>query len=408
VNRTVFVSLAILCLLSVSSVTGLIRVVKADGGTIYIKADGSIDPTTAPVNTLDNVTYVLVDNISEGITVQRSNIVIDGNGYTLTPASGNNCAFNLTSVNNVTITNATLTTLPYSVTLYDQNIPGFLLVNTNDSEIISNNIAGRPFWDNAFLHAISLTSCFSNNVSSNGVAWTTDGIGLFSSDNNVVFNNHLEHGVFDGIGLYSSNNNTLNSNYLTSFSMYYGAGGSVRGSIELSSSNNNNLIGNNVTGNGQGINLESSHNNVLIANSITGNIGVAAGGVIDPPWGFGIRIVSSSDNTIYHNDFIGNVVNQGSWFWTNPNVPNNVETDGSTNTWDNGYPSGGNYWSDHNGINAPYVINANNTDHYPLMVPYTIPEFPSFLILPLFLIATLAVIIYKRNSVVRAMPQRRH
>jgi hypothetical protein len=55
----------------------------------------------------------------------------------------------------------------------------------------------------------------------------------------------------------------------------------------------------------------------------------------------------------------------------------------STNTWDNGYPSGGNYWSNYrttypNAVendssaiwNTPYVINVNNTDRYPLMAPF--------------------------------------
>jgi hypothetical protein len=58
------------------------------------------------------------------------------------------------------------------------------------------------------------------------------------------------------------------------------------------------------------------------------------------------------------------------------------------NKWDNGYPSGGNYWSDYNGTDlysgpyqnvtgsdgigdTPYVIDANNTDHYPLMGAFT-------------------------------------
>jgi hypothetical protein len=57
---------------------------------------------------------------------------------------------------------------------------------------------------------------------------------------------------------------------------------------------------------------------------------------------------------------------------------------GVPNVWDNGYPSGGNYWSDYNGTDLysgpyqnvtgsdgigdkPYVIYANNTDDYPLM-----------------------------------------
>ena len=40
---------------------------------------------------------------------------------------------------------------------------------------------------------------------------------------------------------------------------------------------------------------------------------------------------------------------------------------------------------------APYEIDADNIDHYPI-----VPEFPSFLILPLFMIATLlAVIVYR-------------
>jgi hypothetical protein len=73
----------------------------------------------------------------------------------------------------------------------------------------------------------------------------------------------------------------------------------------------------------------------------------------------------------------------------------------------------GNYWSDYltkypnatqidnsSVWNTPYVIDANNTDYYPLVAPYAVvPEFPSSLILPLFLIATLlAVIICKKKG----------
>jgi parallel beta-helix repeat protein len=107
----------------------------------------------------------------------------------------------------------------------------------------------------------------------------------------------------------------------------------------------------------------------------------------------GIMLDSSSDNCVYNNNFANNTQQVDS-------------DDTSTNFWDDGYPSGGNYWSDYNGTDAdhdgigdtPYVIDANNTDHYPLMVQYVIPEFPSFLILPIFFIATLlAVITYRRK-----------
>jgi len=48
------------------------------------------------------------------------------------------------------------------------------------------------------------------------------------------------------------------------------------------------------------------------------------------------------------------------------------------NIWDDGYPSGGNYWSDYAGVDAdgdgigdtPYIIDDNNIDHYPLMDPF--------------------------------------
>jgi len=59
------------------------------------------------------------------------------------------------------------------------------------------------------------------------------------------------------------------------------------------------------------------------------------------------------------------------------------------NVWDNGYPSGGNYWSDYNGTDlrkgpgqnvtgsdgigdTPYIINTNNQDYYPLMMPWSV------------------------------------
>jgi hypothetical protein len=78
----------------------------------------------------------------------------------------------------------------------------------------------------------------------------------------------------------------------------------------------------------------------------------------------------------------------------------------SVNFWDSGYPSGGNYWSDYeerypnateindSGIwNTPYVIDANNKDNYPI-----IPEFPSGVILPLFMMVTLIAVLLLRRK----------
>lgn len=60
-----------------------IQSARAEGGTIYIRADGSIDPPTAPISTIDNVTYTLTSNINDSIVIERDNIVCDGAGQTV-------------------------------------------------------------------------------------------------------------------------------------------------------------------------------------------------------------------------------------------------------------------------------------------------------------------------------------
>jgi parallel beta-helix repeat protein len=93
-------------------------------------------------------------------------------------------------------------------------------------------------------------------------------------------------------------------------------------------------------------------------------------------FGNGIRLYSSSNNIIYHNNFIDNTKQVY------------ILESGYGNLWDAGYPSGGNYWSDYTGIDeysgsgqnetgsdgigdTPYVIDENNQDNYPLMNPWT-------------------------------------
>ncbi len=97
-------------------VLGQSRNVKIAGasGTIYIRADGSIDPPTANITTIDNVTYTFIDNIYESIVVERSNIMLDGAGYTLQgPGSGNGLYW--TGMNNVTIRNTNIRDFYYGI-----------------------------------------------------------------------------------------------------------------------------------------------------------------------------------------------------------------------------------------------------------------------------------------------------
>jgi parallel beta-helix repeat protein len=125
-------------------------------------------------------------------------------------------------------------------------------------------------------------------------------------------------------------------------------------------SDNNTLFGNNVTSNVyQGITLRfSSDNNTMSGNNVTSN-------------DYGIVLQSSSGNRIFHNDFSNN--------WQQTYVFN------STDMWDDGYPSGGNYWSDYGTMypgavendssaiwNTPYNVSSGNIDRYPLMASFKI------------------------------------
>jgi len=108
------------------------------------------------------------------------------------------------------------------------------------------------------------------------------------------------------------------------------------------------------------------------------------------------------NNTIFHNDLLQN--NQQAWSYG-----------GSSNFWDDGYPSGGNYWSDYTGVDVykgpyqnvtgsdgigdtPYVIDADNVDHYPLTSEIVIPEsYSSLILLLIMILSSVAIVVSNRN-----------
>lgn len=85
-----------LLLVSVLTLTLKTRQVKADWiwtETIYIRADGSVDPSTAPIQRDEDI-YTFTDNIfetshiQETLEIQKDNIIIDGSGFTLQGVMG--------------------------------------------------------------------------------------------------------------------------------------------------------------------------------------------------------------------------------------------------------------------------------------------------------------------------------
>lgn len=105
-------------------------------GTIYIRADGSVDPPTPLIQRNGDV-YTLTGNISTtdadiGIVIERDNIILDGAGYTL---QGRNNTVGL----GVKVSNRN------SVTVENMNTKdstsGIELDNSSNCNVVGNSIA---------------------------------------------------------------------------------------------------------------------------------------------------------------------------------------------------------------------------------------------------------------------------
>src|SRR5208337_1295247 len=196
-NRVVFASLTILCLLSVSSITGLIQVAKADGGTIYIQADGLIDPPTAPIYTADNITYTFTGNITadaDGLVIERDNTVLKGAGYTVM-GNGSGNGVNLIDRNNVTITDTNIENFDY----------GVYLGNSSNKMASGNNVANN-------VGGIGFDYSVGNSISGNNITANSDhGVYLCYSVDNCVSGNNVANNV-GGIGFDYSVGNSISGN----------------------------------------------------------------------------------------------------------------------------------------------------------------------------------------------------
>ena len=339
-KKTVLKSFTILCLLStifLVSLTNEIRLVEATG-TIHIRADGRIEPDTASISTVDNITYTLTDDIYDSIVVERDNIVLDGKGYTVQGTEGGR-GIDLSQRSNVTVKRITVKSFEIGIQLHD----------SSDNRLHQNTVAGYDtfgimLWPDSNNNIITGNTVLNNTVGT--------GIQILKSNGNRIDGNTVAHNSH-GVTLSESYDNNIQNNTIYSNE---GAG------IYTDYSGENTIIKNSISNCSYGIYTRHSSDS-LNSNTVIGNH-------------YGLLLDYSDGNVIYHNNFINNTIQ--------------VQTTAVTpliNDWDDDYPSGGNYWSDYNGTDlyrgqfqnetgydgigdTPYTIDANNTDNYPLTHPY--------------------------------------
>lgn len=201
----VFPVIFMLFLLSILSSGLNVEKVKASG-TIYIRADGNIDPPTAPIQRNGDIYILTGDMVNTSITVERDNIVIDGNHSTLHGFYGlQSRAFYLDRRNNVTIRNISI----------DFYIRGIYLADCSDCKIHGNNITNTE--TGILLQNSTNTYVYKNNVTGSG--WS--GIELYQAVSNNVQGN-LINGSLQGIRIWNSSDNTLKNNTMVGNSHNFG------------------------------------------------------------------------------------------------------------------------------------------------------------------------------------------
>jgi parallel beta-helix repeat protein len=109
---------------------------------------------------------------------------------------------------------------------------------------------------------------------------------------------------------------------------------------------------------------------------------------------YGLYVGNISSGIVFHNRFVGNFEQA----LRGPNV--------TSFAWDDGYPSGGNYWSDYTGEDndldgigdTPYSVAGGGTDRYPFVDESfePIPEFGMFLV-PILGMAAIVVFTRRRT-----------
>lgn len=244
-----------------------------------------------------------------------------------------------------------------------------IVVNCTNMEISNISVSGGyKGIDVVYCRHVEVREC---NVSDN----TYSGVYIRRTENITVSRSRISG--MTTLGVYSSgfmknatfSNNTITQNENCGMKLWYATQVDITGNI---------IVANGLPQHQYGIELYNCVRGNVTENHIADNY---AGMILS---------VGTVSFRVFHNNFVNNTYQ--AW-------------DVMSNIWDDGYPSGGNYWDNYTGSDgdadgigdSPYVIDSDSQDNYPLMEP--IPEF-SDVIVPvvlLFVLVTLVARMRRRN-----------
>ena len=206
---------------------------------IYIRSDGSVAPSTAPIQRVENV-YTFTDDIQGSIIVERDNVVIDGAGFTLQGTGANDDGSD--NDQNRKIYDSS-----------DQEVDETIIPASNNTGIYScaqnltiMNLKIMEFWC-----AIELEYSSDNHILGNEITNNNQGIWIHISSNNSLVDNNITANS-NGISLTASYN-TVSGNTIADNRGY---------GIQLVWSFNN-ISENVITNNNRGIQLDGSCRNTF-------------------------------------------------------------------------------------------------------------------------------------------------